>query len=384
MNQDAFEVILADSENWSRTGHRFIVADGMGAHAAGELASQLAVEQVSDEYERNSSAHKESLESAFKTANAVIYERGREDTQLYNMGTTCSALILLPNGALIGHVGDSRVYRCRGPKIQQLTFDHSLVWEMRAVGQLSDESRCSAVPRNVITRCLGPHPEVDVDIEGLFSIQPGDTFVLCSDGLTGRIDDSEIGAIAQHLEPEAATQFLIDLANLRGGSDNITVITTRVLSEQLAAPGEVSDSKRAPPTETHPGWWFAAAGGLATALLSYRYGLSTVALAGGVVFLVAGFGAAIQWLQDRQRDAQQKLVAPPYAEASATVDQTFIDSVCDTLELALESMLAKAPQLSDLQPAIGRIRQGNTGSSPRDICQELASIAHTVGKQLEP
>ncbi len=135
------------------------------------------------------------------------------------MGTTASALLLLPQGALTGHVGDSRVYRLRGKCLEQLTFDHSLVWEMSAAGQLPKNALPGFVPKNIITRSLGPHADVKVDLEGPYPLEAGDTFLLCSDGLSGQVSDEEIGALLHCLPPAEAAQVLVDLANLRGGPD---------------------------------------------------------------------------------------------------------------------------------------------------------------------
>src|SRR6185503_15786006 len=131
----------------------------------------------------------------------------------------CSCLVLLPQGALVAHIGDSRVYRLRGQTLEQLTFDHSLVWEMAAAGQMTEHDVPSYIPKNVITRSLGPHATVHVDLEGPYSAVPGDKFLLCSDGLSGPITDEEMGAILQCLEPADAAATFVDLANLRGGPD---------------------------------------------------------------------------------------------------------------------------------------------------------------------
>ncbi|MEC9092676.1 MAG: hypothetical protein VX438_08230, partial [Planctomycetota bacterium] len=143
-------------------------------------------------------------------------------------------LTLLPYGAIIAHVGDSRVYRVRNRKLEQLTFDHSLVWEMRASGTVpAGVAGASLIPKNVITRSLGPYPDVNVDLEGPFPIQAGDIFMLCSDGLTGEVEDDEIASLLSHLDPERAARVLVDLANLRGGPDNITVSIAKVANKTL-------------------------------------------------------------------------------------------------------------------------------------------------------
>jgi protein phosphatase len=140
-------------------------------------------------------------------------------------------LVLLPQGALIGHVGDSRVYRLRGSVLEQLTFDHSLVWELEASGELSEAViRGGAIPKNVITRSLGPNPSVQVDLEGPFVVMEGDQFLLCSDGLSGQVSDEEISHLLQVLDVDQAARVLVDLANLRGGPDNISVIVVKVLA----------------------------------------------------------------------------------------------------------------------------------------------------------
>jgi hypothetical protein len=126
------------------------------------------------------------------------------------------------------HVGDSRVYRLRGTTIEQLTFDHSLVWEMAAAGQASEDEVPAYVPKNVITRSLGPHPMVKVDLEGPHPLKPGDRFLLCSDGLTGPLNPTLIGMVLSSLPPDEAAQTLVDLANLLGGPDNITVVVAEV------------------------------------------------------------------------------------------------------------------------------------------------------------
>ncbi len=235
-NQDSFAVELAgDEETWRRRGHVFMVADGMGAHAAGELASKLAVDNVPHLYlkYRDLSAP-EALQRAVIETNAKVHGRGQANEDFHNMGTTCSVLALLPQGAVVAHIGDSRVYRLRGQKLEQLTFDHSLLWEMREAGHLAENVDMEAlVPKNVITRSLGPNPNVKVDVEGPFPVEVGDTFLLCSDGLTGPVHDEELGPLLANLSPEEACRTLVDLANLRGGPDNITVVIAKVTGEDV-------------------------------------------------------------------------------------------------------------------------------------------------------
>src|SRR5262249_2144765 len=144
------------------------------------------------------------------------------------MGTTSSALLLLPDGALIAHVGDSRVYRIRNQRIEQFSFDHSLVWELVRRNHLTSEQANISVPKNVITRSLGPEAEIEVDVEGPLAVAVGDVYLLCTDGLSGPVDDQEIGAFAANFHPRDACRYLVPLANLRGGLDNITVLIVRI------------------------------------------------------------------------------------------------------------------------------------------------------------
>ncbi|WP_231753212.1 PP2C family protein-serine/threonine phosphatase [Rosistilla carotiformis] len=242
-NQDSAVVQISDSpDRWQRRGHMFVVADGMGAHAAGELASKLAVEQIPHHYFRPSDAPvPEALRKAILEANQEIYQRGQQNPEFHNMGTTGSSLVLGPEGAWVGHVGDSRVYRLRKQSLEQLTFDHSLVWEMEAAGPI-DKKLSRNIPKNVITRSLGPNSQVMVDVEGPWPLQAGDTFLLCSDGLTGQVDDVEIGVLMDCLPPKDACRVMVDLANLRGGPDNITIIIVRVDDAEVVASGARNSS----------------------------------------------------------------------------------------------------------------------------------------------
>jgi len=229
-NQDSLAVLVTnDVATWATRGHLLMVADGMGAHAAGELASKIAADNIPHTYFKLRDLYPPAaLRQAIRDANNAIHAKGQSSIGFQGMGTTCSCLVLLPQGALVAHIGDSRVYRLHGQVLEQLTFDHSLVWEMAAAGQIAEKDVPACIPKNVITRSLGPHPTVHVDVEGPYSAVAGDTFLLCSDGLSGPISDEELGTIMQCLPPEEAAETLVDLANLRGGPDNISVIIARV------------------------------------------------------------------------------------------------------------------------------------------------------------
>jgi PPM family protein phosphatase len=233
-NQDSLAVIVTDdAAKWSTRGHLMMIADGMGAHAAGELASKLAADNIPHAYLKLRDLYPPAaLRKAIRDVNAMIYAKGQSSIGFQGMGTTCSCLVLLPQGALVAHVGDSRVYRLRGHHLAQLTFDHSLVWEMAAAGRMSEEEVPSYIPKNVITRSLGPHENVNIDLEGPFDAAAGDVFLLCSDGLSGQVSDAEIGALLHCLAPQEAVQTLVDVANLRGGPDNISVVVARLAGDE--------------------------------------------------------------------------------------------------------------------------------------------------------
>ena len=223
-NQDAFTVQTApDRDHWERVGHLFIVADGMGGHAVGEKASAKAVQEIPLTYVKHvQDGPAGALRHAFQEANAGINAIGTSNPEFRGLGTTATPWSLRDEGAWIAHVGDSRAYRIRGGQIQQLTYDHSYAWEMaRRLGIPPEE--LGDVKRNVIVRSLGPDPLVQVDVEGPYPLEDGDTFVLCSDGLSNQVPPEEIGAVVGVLPLEEAGRLLIELANLRGGPDNITV-----------------------------------------------------------------------------------------------------------------------------------------------------------------
>lgn len=298
-NQDSHALVVADTaELWQARGHFLMVADGMGAHAAGELASKLAADGIPHLYHKHRDlSPPEALEKAVRETNSEVHRRGTANPDFHNMGTTCSVLVLLPQGALAAHIGDSRIYRLRGNQLHQLTFDHSLQWELRASGQLPPGSDIAAtVPKNVITRSLGPHANVQIDMEGPWPIELGDVFLLCSDGLTGRVEDDELGPIMGALPADEAARVLVDLANLRGGQDNCTVLIAKVVKAEMA-----TLASQAPPltvgaaknkTGVHPGVWIAAGVAALAAIVILVLGINPLvaAVAGAVALLTAGCG----------------------------------------------------------------------------------------------
>ena len=323
-NQDSYGIHLApDGEAFHQRGHLFLVADGMGGHAVGEFASKMAADAIPHTFQKLQNLPiDEALEQAIIEANTAINTRGRQNQDFLRMGTTLTALVLSPAGAIAGHVGDSRLYRIRDGRIEQLTFDHSLQWELLKQGQMSAEEIYLYEPRNVITRCLGPEPRVEVDIEGAHEIQSGDIFLLCSDGLTGLLEDNEIGTIARELPPAEACQLLVHLANLRGGPDNITVIIVRVsppLGEVVAPP---------PPSRSEEsgglswGWGLALSllaiilvVGVPLTLMGLQTSLNHLRIPGLLLLGTAGVQATLMaWIWWRQRQAKRE--APPAMTAA--------------------------------------------------------------------
>ncbi len=229
-NQDSHVVMLSpDAETFQIRGHLFIVADGMGGHAVGELASKIAVDTIPHTYFKNRTDDiPTALNASIVEANTAVHEKGSQNIDFNRMGTTCVTLVLGPQGAIAGHVGDSRLYRVRREQIDQLTFDHSLEWELIRHGRIKANDHLLPEIKHVITRSVGPEAEVEPEVEGPFPVWPGDTFLLCSDGLTGLVKDAEIGAIVKHLPPTEACRLLVNLANQRGGTDNVTVIIAQV------------------------------------------------------------------------------------------------------------------------------------------------------------
>jgi len=229
-NEDSF---LIDDEL-----QLYVVADGMGGHAGGGTASRMAVETIDREL-RSSRLGKDNpflksailqesplpefIRTAVERACVSIFNAAQDDPRLAGMGTTVIAMVVHDNQAFFAHVGDSRAYLIRSNTIQQISEDHSLVNEQIKAGMITPEEAKHSRYKNIITRSVGFEEEVQVDVMGLIA-EPGDVFVLCSDGLANMVEDDEIRDVVVSNPFEKAPQKLIDLANERGGDDNITVI----------------------------------------------------------------------------------------------------------------------------------------------------------------
>jgi len=210
----------------------FVVADGMGGAQAGEVASRIAVEAF-EQGLPDSGSPEERLAERVREANTQIYERSRADRGRAGMGTTLTAAYVDETHIAIAHVGDSRAYLFRDGSLQRLTQDHSLVDELVRRGKLTEEQAAEHPQRSIITRALGPEPDVEVDT-WTYPARAGDVILLCSDGLTSMISEERVKTIlADHDSLDAAADALIREANEAGGRDNITVVLFRL--EELGA-----------------------------------------------------------------------------------------------------------------------------------------------------
>jgi serine/threonine protein phosphatase PrpC len=232
-NEDSF---LIDDEL-----QLYVVADGMGGHAGGGTASRIAVETIDRELRKireggenpftqesplQDSQLPEALRSSVERACLSIFTAAQEDTRLAGMGTTVISLLVHGDHALFAHVGDSRAYLIRGELIQQISEDHSLVNEQIKAGMITPEEAKHSRYKNIITRSVGFEEEVQVDVMGLVT-EPEDTFILCSDGLANMVEDKEMLDIARRTKFEDLPKTFVELANERGGDDNISVIVVQ-------------------------------------------------------------------------------------------------------------------------------------------------------------
>lgn len=217
----------ANEDNLVLASPVFAVADGMGGARAGEVASQIAAETFRDPRDPSQTPEQQ-LEHVAQEANRRIYELALRDQSRRGMGTTLTATLVDGDAVSVGHVGDSRAYRLRDGELAQLTQDHSLVAELERSGQLTPEAAEHHPQRSIITRALGPEPEVEVDTH-THPARAGDIYVLCSDGLTGMISDSELATLLRAAPSlESAAEALVRAANQSGGRDNITVVLFRL------------------------------------------------------------------------------------------------------------------------------------------------------------
>jgi len=393
-NQDDFAVHLASDEaQWGQRGHLFLVADGMGAHAVGEKASEQAASVVPHIYHKHTQEGSASaLRKAFVEANASIHACGQQNREFEGMGTTSTALLLRPDGAWVGHVGDSRAYRVRGGVIEQLSYDHSLVWEHARLQQI-DPDEVQDIPSNVIHRCLGPEPLVQIDVEGPHPLRPGDIFLLCSDGLSGQVTDAEMGAAAAALPPAEACRFLVDLANLRGGPDNITVLIARVRGGAPAGSG--AGGPAGPPAWQRVPWWLLILGagtllaGLAVLLAAAgsagpvpTFVLAFVAIAAGLVGLGRHY---LREKDDPEADEDQPR-ARVHRRHPCKVDAALVDRVAAALKTLRQQADEKhwEPDWGEYNSHLERgedlLKKGDLDAAFAEHCRALMPLTGALNK----
>jgi protein phosphatase len=227
----------------------FAVADGMGGAQAGEVASRLAAAAFREFHEADELEPEERVASIIQEANRRIYERAQTDAHASGMGTTTTVALLTGTNVALGHVGDSRAYRLRQGRLEQLTEDHSLVADLVRSGRLAPEEADTHPQRSVITRALGTDAEVDVDTF-MIAAEGADVFMLCSDGLTTMVGDEEIvDTIGRSSTLEEATKALVKAANRAGGEDNVTVVLFSLAEDEASSLEDTAVAPAAPRTD---------------------------------------------------------------------------------------------------------------------------------------
>jgi protein phosphatase len=233
-----------DPEVLRRKGVLVVVADGMGGHSAGEVASRLAIDVIHRTYFAEGGGPPPTLVDAFHAANKEIHDASEADPKLAGMGTTCTAIVLKDGLAECAHVGDTRLYLIRQDQIYQMTEDHSAVREMVARGVITAAEAQHHADRNVILRAVGTRPTVEVTTwDHPFPCRPGDRFVVCSDGLHDLVEDEEIRTLVIEKPGQVACETLVELAKSRGGYDNITVARVDIARRGDAALSVVPETR---------------------------------------------------------------------------------------------------------------------------------------------
>jgi protein phosphatase len=290
----------------------YAVADGMGGHRGGDVASRLALESLQSPQEGSTGEDFHQLVEQIKVANQRVMERGEADRDLRGMGTTLTAILAADGRAHVAHVGDSRAYMLREGNLQQLTEDHTLVQRMVREGRLTEEQAHTHPQRSIVTRALGVDEDVPID-ELTLDVREGDRLVLCTDGLSNMLDRDTIkGILESSPDPQTACDRLVEAANRAGGDDNITVVVLDVVADDEAdpeggpkpavttsAPAPAPDAAAPPPASLAPADGQPADGEPRRPRRPVRWG--RVALWGGAaVFVVVVALVATRLYVDRQ------------------------------------------------------------------------------------
>lgn len=231
MNQDSYGVFPENSEAASSPkGQLFVIADGIGGHVGGNTASEMAVKIIQEEYFKNDSEDiSESLLEAFQKANKLICDELSCSDPYLKMGTTCSALVLASQHGCIAHVGDSEIFQIENDKILQLTQDHTIIAELMHRGAITEDEAQKHPEKRVLSRALGIEAEVQIDILENITLKGKQSFVLCTDGLS-KVSHEEIKNVVLSKTPTEACRLLVQMANDRGGGDNVTVQVIKIQS----------------------------------------------------------------------------------------------------------------------------------------------------------
>ncbi len=244
INQDSGTIVHAANGGGEGGGLLVVVADGMGGHKAGEVASQTAVTTIVEVYQQTKGTPGEALDEAFRVAHKIIFKLAKEDASMAGMGTTCTALAIVNNEAWAAHVGDSRLYMIRGGEIYQLSEDHTAVADLVRQGLLTSDEAEKHEDRNVLLRAMGTKPEFSMmRWPEPMDVRPGDAFLLCSDGLHDLVKDSEMMAVVKDSSTKDACRKLIQMAKERGGYDNITVAVVAIYSSN-GQPDGLKDTRQ--------------------------------------------------------------------------------------------------------------------------------------------
>ena len=229
LNEDSVRVAHPPDEKQNHKGVLIIVADGMGGHAAGEIASQSAIDEVPARYFRSDKATDVALREAVEGANGAIYQRGQKNSEMAGMGTTCTCLLIRGDQAWCAHVGDSRLYLVREGAIYQMSEDHSAVGELVKRGLIKPSEARGHPQSNVILRALGTQSQVEVALwDEPFPLRNRDVWILCSDGLSDLVEEAEILSDVTRFDGKTAGKQLIERAKKGGGHDNISVALVEI------------------------------------------------------------------------------------------------------------------------------------------------------------
>ena len=351
------------------TGNLFAVADGMGGHQAGEVASALALSQVGQYVEDNLGIipGEKLVEKAVSSANAAVHQKAVSSARFHDMGTTVTLLYREGDTAYIGQVGDSRAYLLRDGGLRQLTRDHSLVAKLVEEGEITREEARHHPQRNIILKALGLEPQVEADVVSV-AIQPGDVFLLATDGLTSLVSDEEISRVlSEHPVPSKAARRLVDLALAAGGTDNVSVVIVSITESPTVVPvgvtGESADEQ--PPDSGKAGapgrggsvrWWLVVVAVLLVLLVA-GFGVGFyffnhtffVGVKGGRVTLFKGFPFWDMAMVERQTDLEVKFLP----EALRTRVQENLETESrSNAEKTIESLALEVEKNSSLVPDV--------------------------------